>query len=97
MNIWDDKGNARCHCGSTWPAAATRDVTVQMLRARGWHHSAGKTLGGDDYEALLCPTCVKGEKKRRTTPSGSGLDQDALPINWDPYQSKVKGEQQHQR
>lgn len=97
MNIWDDQGNAHCHCGAKRPAAATREGTLQTLRAQGWHHSAGKTLSGNDYEALLCPACAKDEKKRRVTKPDPGLDQDALPINWDTYRPKVKGEQQHER
>ena len=70
-----------CHCGKVFVGASSKTATVQMLRARGWHHSVGKTQAGVDYEALLCPGCARDEhRKVRATPV---MDQDDLPLDWE--------------
>lgn len=90
MSIWDSKGNASCGCGNVFSGARTREGTIQMLRARGWHHSVGSTYGGADYEALLCPACARDERRRKR--SEPDMDQSELPIDWDNYRVEVKGE-----
>lgn len=44
----------------------------------------GKTLGGQDFETILCPDCTKGERKR-TRVKNDGV-QEELPLNWEEPQ-----------
>lgn len=82
MNCWDSKGNAVCNnCGKTRAGHEDRRVAVNYLRAGGWHHSQAKTLGGNSYEAILCPQCVTGEKKKIR--QQSTLDSEPLPFDWE--------------
>ena len=72
---WDPTGAGVCDtCRREGPH------NVQVLRALGWHHSSGETMGGQPYEALLCPSCAKDEHRRKRTPQL--IDQDALPFDW---------------
>lgn len=90
MEIWDSKGNAVCHCGKVFIGATAKAATIQMLRARGWHHSAGVTQAGADYEALLCPSCARDEhRKVRAAPAA--MDQDDLPLDWEGLRVQAKG------
>lgn len=89
ISVWDNQNNAYCGtCGKCFLGAKMREVTVQMLRARGWHHSVGVTQGGEDYEALLCPSCARDEHRRVV--SKPSIDQDDLPFDWDALRV-VKG------
>lgn len=64
---WDGKGNAHC---DTCDAVKEVNHDTQVLRAFGWHHSQGKTLGGKDYEGILCGTCARDERKRERRERG---------------------------
>lgn len=52
-----------------------------MLRAGGWRHMQGETLGGEPFETILCPDCAKGEY-RRTRTKAEGV-QEELPLTWE--------------
>lgn len=72
-----------------------RRLGIEFLRVLGWRHGAGVTIGGQPYEELLCPLCAKDEKKKvRTKPD---LEQDALPIDWDQYQTVPRTQGGHTR
>lgn len=87
---WDAKGNGICQtCGKV----GVEDVEV--LRALGWHYDKGRTIGGQDYEALLCPHCAKGA--HRKTIIKSTLEQDQLPIDWGQYRALPKSQGGHTR
>lgn len=82
-NIWDSKGNALCgSCGKFFGGGDSKQSTLQMLRARGWHYSQGVTFGGQAYEDLLCPVCARNEHTRVRKVL---LDQgdDVLPLDWE--------------
>lgn len=64
---WDAKGTA--HCDSC-RAFKEVDGDTNRLRALGWHHSKGTTVGGADYEGILCPLCARNERKRERSESG---------------------------
>ena len=83
---WDGKGNGFCQgpgCSKQGPG------DVEILRALGWHHGSGVTIGGDPYEALLCPHCAKDTQRRVVT--RSTLEQDQLPIEWPAFRPKSQG------
>lgn len=87
---WDAKGNGICQtCDRTGPS------DVQVLRALGWHHGAGVTIGGQDYEALLCPNCAKDVKRKVIIKST--MKQDQLPIDWGHYRQQPKSQGGHTR
>ena len=90
MGCWDSKGNGVC---ATCDRKGPRNVEV--LRALGWHYGNGFTIGGVQYEALLCPACAKDEKRRAVTKPQ--IEQDALPIDWGQYTAAVKGQGGHTR
>ena len=88
MGCWDCKGNGICQtCGRKGPSC------VDSLRALGWHHGKGVTMGGDPYEVLLCPRCAKDEKRRMV--SRTTLEQEELPLDWG--QPVVKSQGGHTR
>ena len=90
MTCWDSKGNGICGtCARKGPD------DVEVLRALGWYYGAGSTIGGSQYEALLCPACAKDEKRRVVTKVS--IEQDALPIDWGRYRAVVKGQGGHTR
>lgn len=90
MGVWDSKGNVICGCGNMFIGATRREDTVQMLRARGWNYSVGQTQGGQDYEAVLCPSCARNEHKRVV--SKPTIQQDDLPFDWEALRvSKESG------
>lgn len=39
-------------------------TTEQAARAAGWHIWAGKTVGGGDGEAVLCPVHARGTRMK---------------------------------
>lgn len=41
----------------------------------------GKLEGGDDFETILCPKCVR--ESRRKPRGNKELDQEALPLDWE--------------
>lgn len=42
---------------------------------------AGQTLEGKQFETILCPKCVKEEKKRSRAPKE--IEQDTLPLDFE--------------
>lgn len=90
MQCWDAKNNAICACGRVGPGHERRDVAIQYLLGLGWHHSAGTTIGGQQYEAVLCPACAKDERKRKV--KKFSFDEEALPLDWAACKPEVTGE-----
>lgn len=79
---WTAKGYAVCDsCGRERVCVEDRHMATQMLRVGGWRHMQGKTLGGQDFETILCPECVKGERKRSRS-KAEGVQQE-LPLPWE--------------
>lgn len=75
-------GDATCDtCGHVRVAACTQGDTIEMMRAAGWAHMKGTTLGGQEFETILCPACRRDEKRR--TRVKAEMDQEALPLNWE--------------
>jgi hypothetical protein len=90
MGCWNSKGDGVCDtCGKVGPSG------VEVLRALGWHHGAGQTIGGGAYEALLCPVCAKDEKRRKV--NKPSIEQDALPFDWNQFVAVQKGQGGHTR
>lgn len=90
MTCWDSKGNGICQtCDRRGPDS------VQVLRALGWHHGKGVTIGGEPYEALLCPHCAKDAKRRAVVKSE--ITQDELPFDWEQCKAVEKGQGAHTR
>lgn len=81
---WLPKGYAACDtCGIARAVVSDREASIQLLRAGGWRHMAGRTLGGQDFETILCAGCTKDEHRRsRTKPSEQ---EDTLPIDWEAH------------
>lgn len=80
--VWSSNGDAVCDsCGKVKLCHHDRRQAVQVLRAAGWHHFSGETIGGQPHEAILCKTCVKEEHKRpkaqAVAPQG-----EQLQIDW---------------
>lgn len=79
---WTSLGDAFCDtCGAVKVGSLDRHEAIQRLRAAGWHHFNGETIGGQPHEAILCKTCVKEEHKRpkaqAVVPQG-----EQLQIDW---------------
>lgn len=82
MGCFDARGNGICQsCGKTGPGHEVRRLGIEFLRVLGWHYGSGDTIGGQQYEALLCPACSKDEHRRKVTKPT--IKQDALPLDWD--------------
>jgi hypothetical protein len=94
---WTSHGDAVCDsCGEMRMGHLDRHYAIQMLRAAGWHHAIGVTIGGVRYEVILCTPCVKDEHKRpkRTIQ----LDQEeTLPIDWERLKIYESGPGGHSR
>lgn len=87
---WDAHNNGLCDsCGRKGPGHDSRRIAVEYLRALGWHHSHGRTIGGDEYDAILCPQCAKNEKQKKLTKST--LDDEPLPLNWEEFRPEARG------
>lgn len=70
---------------------AQREAAIQIIRAGGWHHALGQTMGGTPYEAILCKRCAREEHKR--PPKKPPLEQDeTLPLNWEEWRHIERGE-----
>lgn len=79
MVQWDNNGDTRCNsCGKQGYGDKDRHKAVQRLRAAGWHHAQGVTLGGRNFEEILCPGCAKDGYKR--TRNKAQIAQDPLPM-----------------
>jgi hypothetical protein len=79
---WLPGGDAVCDtCPKIRVCVDDRALAIQMMRAGGWRHMAGTTLGGQDFETILCPGCAKDERRRGRT--NKDIEQDALPIDWE--------------
>jgi len=60
-----------------------------------WHYGSGETIGGQQYEQLLCPACSKNEYRRVIVKPT--IEQDALPFDWEALRPEVKGTGGHTR
>lgn len=67
-----------------------RNTAIQMMRAGGWRHMRGQTLGGQQFETILCPTCIKDTKRKSRAKTETV--QDALPLNWEEGRKVVGGQ-----
>lgn len=82
---WDSKGDARCDTCGFWRCGHwDKAIAIQMLRAAGWHHMEGSTLGGQPFEHILCALCGREEHKRPRT--AGGIEQEQLPLDWEGEQ-----------
>lgn len=79
---WLPSGDASCDtCPVIRYCPEDRALAIQMMRAGGWRHMAGMTLGGEEFETILCPGCTRGEKRKTRTKET--LEQDALPLDFE--------------
>lgn len=84
-------GHVGCDsCGATRWTCDDEQQAIQMLRAGGWRHMAGKTLGGQEFETILCPGCVKDERKRSR--GKKEIEQDTLPLDFEKGRIVVGGQ-----
>lgn len=60
-----------------------------------WHYGSGRTIGGRQYEVLLCPDCSGNAHKRVV--SKPSIEQDALPFDWDQFAVAPKTQGGHTR
>lgn len=80
---WTSFGDAVCDsCGDVRIGDPDRHQAIQVIRAAGWHHSAGHTIGGVAYEAILCKACVKEEHKRTKKVRFVEAQEEELPLDW---------------
>lgn len=80
---WSSFGDAVCDsCGDVRPGDPDRHKAIQIIRAAGWHHAIGETIGGQPYEHILCKEDACGEHKRPKRILH--VDQEeVLPIDWE--------------
>jgi len=96
MGCWDARGNGICQsCGTTEAGHEVRRLAIEFLRVMRWHYGSGETIGGQQYEVLLCPACSKNEKRRVVTKST--IEQDALPFDWEALRPAPKSQGGHTR
>lgn len=96
MGCWDAKGCGVCQtCGKIGPGHARRPENIDFLRVLGWHYGSGETIGGKQYEMLLCPHCSKDEKRRVIVKPS--IEQDALPLDWGQCVAPAKSAGGHTR
>lgn len=50
-------------CNSTAMDRGAGTLTEDWLRAKGWHVYHGKTQGGQEHHALLCPGCANNRRR----------------------------------
>lgn len=75
-------GDAQCDsCGAIRVGNFDRAVAIEMIRAGGWHHMVGNTIGGVPFESILCKRCGHDEHKRPR--STVVIEQEALPLDWE--------------
>lgn len=85
---WLASGDAACDtCATVRICVSERAKAIQMMRAGGWRHMEGKTLGGQDFETILCPGCTRDERRRTRTKAD--VEQDALPLDWEEGRAVV--------
>lgn len=88
---WTPKGDAACDtCGTVRMCIGNRHQAIQMMRVAGWRHMKGETLGGQEFETILCRDCASNEHRRVRTKSP--LEQDELPLQWDTERKSVGGQ-----
>lgn len=88
---WTSLGDAICDsCSEARIGHADRATAIQMIRAGGWHHAVGVTIGGVPYEAILCKTCARDERKRPRTAKPLA-DEQALPMDWEQWRIDGSG------
>lgn len=91
---WLPSGDGVCDsCPQLGAGTGDQHSTIQRLRAAGWHHAAGQTLGGQSYEALLCPGCAREQKRRKQIKFS--FEQQSLPMMqeelWNPAPKSTRG------
>lgn len=96
MGCWTAEGNGICQsCGRTEAGHSVRKIAIEFLRVMRWHYGTGETIGGQQYEVLLCPDCSNDQHRRpRQTVT---LEQDALPIDWEQFKVLPKTQGGHTR
>lgn len=96
MGCWDTRGNGICQtCGKTEAGHEVRKIAIEFLRVMRWHYGAGETIGGQQYEVLLCPACAKDTHRRVLTKPT--IEQDELPIDWGQCEPVHKTQGGHTR
>jgi hypothetical protein len=85
---WLPLGDAACDtCGKQRVGSFDRTKAIQMLRAGGWHHMAGLTIGGVPFESILCRVCGHDEHRRPRT--SAVAQQEELPLDWEEGRTVV--------
>ena len=78
---WTALGDAVCDsCPAERIGHPNRHEAIQRIRAGGWHHMAGTTIGGAPFESILCRSCVKDEHRRPR--STATIENEELPLDW---------------
>jgi hypothetical protein len=96
MTCWDARGYGICQtCGTKEYGHQIRELAIVFLRAMRWHYGSGQTIGGQQYEQLLCPACAKNEHRRIVIKPA--IEQDALPIDWEALRPAPKSQGGHTR
>ena len=96
MECWSADGNGICQgCGKTEAGHSVRRIAIDFLRVMRWHYGSGQTIGGQQYEVLLCPDCSNDSHKRVV--SKPVIDQDVLPFDWGQYVVQPKTQGGHTR
>jgi len=96
MTCWDARGNGICQtCRKVGPGHEVRRLGIEFLRVLGWRYGSGETIGGQQYEDLLCPSCSKDEHRRVIVKPS--IEQDALPIDWEALKPPAKSQGGHTR
>jgi hypothetical protein len=88
---WTAKGDAACDtCGTERACVPDRHLAIQMMRAGGWRHMKGTTLGGQEFETIICSPCTKGEYKRSR--GRRDTVQQELPLDFEEGRVVARGE-----
>lgn len=96
MSCWTPEGNAICQsCGAKEAGHSVRRIAIDFLRVMRWHYGSGETIGGQQYEVLLCPGCSSDTHKRIRT--AATMEQDALPFDWEALRVQPKTQGGHTR
>lgn len=79
---WLPNGDAKCDvCPAIRVCVDDRHQAIQMMRAGGWRHMKSTTLGGQEFETILCPKCTKDQKRK--TRAKAELEEDVLPLDFE--------------
>lgn len=75
MNVYCDNYSI-CNAVAVDKGAGT--LTEDALRARGWHVYHGRTQGGYEHNATLCPGCAGSRRRALAPPPGRQPGQQEL-------------------